>query len=470
MQIYMVGGAVRDALLGLPVKDRDWVAVGATPQQLLDLGYLPVGKDFPVFLHPTTKDEVALARQERKTAPGYHGFAFHAAPDVTLEQDLSRRDLTINSIAVEAINTPATDDFDGQFEHVFQDNALIDLDREKLIDPYCGLRDLDAKILRHVSPAFTEDPVRILRLARFAARFSDFTVAPETMALMRQMVQNGEVNALVSERVWQEIATGLMYDKPSRMFEVLRECGALKRLLPELDRLWGVPQRAEYHPEIDTGVHAMMVLDMSAQLDSKLVPNLAMRYACLCHDFGKGSTPADVLPRHIGHEDRSVKLLREVSTRLRVPTECKELAEVVAREHGNIHRSGEFSAAAIVRLLERCDAFRKPARFAEVLLACECDARGRLGFEDAAYPQRQRLLHSLQAAQTVTADSAMKIAMKSAINKIATQLVNTPARGENTSKTEILEAKSISGKQIGEMIHAERVKAVSKSLESGFSD
>jgi tRNA nucleotidyltransferase (CCA-adding enzyme) len=453
MQIYMVGGAVRDALLGLPVKDRDWVAVGATPQQLVDLGYLPVGKDFPVFLHPVTKDEVALARQERKTAPGYHGFAFHAAPDVTLEQDLSRRDLTINSIAVQAINTLAT----CQFEHVFTANALILLDRTQLMDPYGGLRDLDAKVLRHVSPAFAEDPVRILRLARFAARFGDFTVAVETMTLMRQMVQNGEVDALVSERVWQEIAKGLMEAKPSRMFEVLRECGALKRLLPELDRLWGVPQRAEYHPEIDTGVHAMMVLDMSAKLDC----NLPIRYACLCHDFGKGTTPADVLPRHIGHEESSIRLLLEVSTRLRVPTECKELAEVVAREHGNIHRSGEFSAAAIVRLLERCDAFRKPARFAEVLLACECDARGRLGFEDSPYPQRQRLLQSLQAAQTVTAENAMKFA----IDNVAVWAINTSATVENHAKNQSLETKPISGKQMGELIHAARVKAVQTSLQ-----
>ena len=456
MQIYMVGGAVRDALLGLPVKDRDWVAVGATPQELVDLGYLPVGKDFPVFLHPITKDEVALARQERKTAPGYHGFSFHAAPDVTLEQDLSRRDLTINSIAIKAINTPASAKFSVFFDQIEQ-NQSIQFDRSKLIDPYGGLRDLDANVLRHVSDAFAEDPVRILRLSRFAARFSDFTVAPETMALMCQMVQNGEVDALVSERVWQEIATGLMYDKPSRMFEVLRECCALQRLLPELDRLWGVPQRAEYHPEIDTGVHAMMVLDMSARLGC----NLAIRYACLCHDFGKGTTSADVLPRHIGHEDRSVKLLREVSTRLRVPVECKELAEVVAREHGNIHRSGDFSAAAIVRLLERCDAFRKPARFAEVLLACECDARGRLGFEDAAYPQRQRLLQSLQAAQTVTAENA--------INNIAAQAINTTAIGENIFKNEVnelLETKSITGKQIGELIHGARVQAVRKSLAS----
>jgi tRNA nucleotidyltransferase (CCA-adding enzyme) len=448
MQIYMVGGAVRDALLGLPVKDRDWVAVGATPQQLLDLGYLPVGKDFPVFLHPVTKDEVALARQERKTAPGYHGFAFHAAPDVTLEQDLSRRDLTINSIAVQEINTLSS----AKFDTILEPTERIHVDHSKLIDPHGGLRDLDAKVLRHVSPAFAEDPVRILRLARFAARFSDFTVASETMALMRQMVQNGEVDALVSERVWQEIATGLMYDKPSRMFEVLRECGALQRLLPELDRLWGVPQRAEYHPEIDTGVHAMMVLDMSA----RLACNLPIRYACLCHDFGKGTTPADVLPRHIGHEERSVRLLREVSTRLRVPTECKELAEVVAREHGNIHRSAEFSAAAIVRLLERCDAFRKPARFDEVLLACECDARGRLGFAEAAYPQRQRLLQSFQAAQTVNIENAM--------NKIAHQAINTPARNENASKNEVLEAKTLSGKQIGELIHAARVRAVEKLI------
>jgi tRNA nucleotidyltransferase (CCA-adding enzyme) len=409
---------------------------------------LPVGKDFPVFLHPVTKDEVALARQERKTAPGYHGFAFHASPDVTLEQDLSRRDLTINSIAVQAINPPDA----CQFNTKFDGNISFSLDRSQLVDPYGGLRDLDAKVLRHVSPAFAEDPVRILRLARFAARFSDFTVATETMALMRQMVQNGEVDALVSERVWQEIATGLMYDKPSRMFEVLRECGALQRLLPELDRLWGVPQRAEYHPEIDTGVHAMMVMDMSAQLDC----NLPVRYACLCHDFGKGTTPADALPRHIGHEERSVKLLREVSARLRVPTECKELAEVVAREHGNIHRSGDFSAAAIVRLLERCDAFRKPARFAEVLLACECDARGRLGFEDSPYPQRQRLLQSLQAAQAVIAENA--------INSIAVKSINTPAIGEKVSKNEVLKAKTISGKYIGELMHAARVQAVEKEL------
>ena len=448
MQIYMVGGAVRDALLGLPVQDHDWVVVGATPEQMVQEGFLSVGKDFPVFLHPVTKEEVALARTERKTAPGYHGFAFHAAPDVTLEDDLSRRDLTINSIAVQAINTPAIGKNSTKNDWKVDLEQLKGQSSEQLIDPHGGQRDLQAKVLRHVSSAFAEDPVRILRLARFAARFADFSVAPETMALMRQMVASGEVDALVPERVWQEIAKGLMEQQPSRMFEVLRDCGALARLLPELDRLWGVPQRAEYHPEIDTGVHVMMVLDMSARLDG----NLAIRYACLCHDFGKGTTPADALPRHIGHEDRSVKLLREVSTRLRVPTECKELAEVVAREHGNIHRSSEFNAAAIVRLLERCDAFRKPARFAEVLLACECDARGRLGFEDSAYPQRQRLLQSLQAAQTVTSENA--------INNIAIQAINTPDRSENGTKNEVLEAKPISGKQIGELMRTARVQAV----------
>ena len=449
MQIYMVGGAVRDALLGLPVKDVDWVAVGATPQQLLDAGYLPVGKDFPVFLHPVTKDEVALARQERKTAPGYHGFAFHAAPDVTLEQDLSRRDLTVNSIAVQAVNTLTTDKLGADFELKTALKVKLPLNQTQLIDPHGGQRDLADKVLHHVSPAFAEDPVRILRLARFAARFSDFTVAPETMVLMRQMVQNGEVDALVSERVWQELAKGLMETKPSRMFEVLRECGALQRLLPELNRLWGVPQRAEYHPEIDTGVHAMMVLDMSARLET----HLAIRYACLCHDFGKGATPADVLPRHIGHEDRSVRLLREVSARLRVPTECKELAEVVAREHGNIHRSGEFSAAATVRLLERCDAFRKPARFAEVLLACECDARGRLGFDDAGYPQRQRLLQSLAAAQSVDTGQI-------ATNTVAVQAGNTVATDEDISE----KGTKNMGERIAAAIHDARIAAVITAL------
>ena len=371
MQTYLVGGAVRDLLLGLPVTDRDWVVVGATPQAMHSAGYLPVGRDFPVFLHPQTKEEHALARTERKTAPGYHGFAFRAAPDVTLEQDLSRRDLTINAMA--------------------RDEA------GRLIDPFGGLRDLAARVLRHVSPAFAEDPVRILRLARLAARFAEFGVADETLALARQMVENGDVDALVPERVWQEFARGLMEQRPSRMFDVLRTCGALARLLPEVDCLWGVPQRADYHPEIDTGVHLMMVLDVSARLQAKL----AVRFACLGHDLGKGDTPTVDLPRHVGHEQRSVALVRRVSQRLRVPSECSELAEVVAREHGNVHRSGEFGAGPLLRLLERCDALRKPARLDDVLLACECDARGRLGLSDTPYPQRQRLLAAQAAALAV---------------------------------------------------------------------
>ena len=380
MKRYLVGGAVRDALLGRSGSDRDWVVVGAHPQQLLDAGYLPVGRDFPVFLHPQTKEEHALARTERKTGPGYRGFEMHADPGVTLEDDLLRRDLTINAIA--------------------QDESGA------LIDPHGGQRDLAAKLLRHVSPAFAEDPVRILRIARFAARFDDFSVAPETLALMRSMVEAGEVDALVSERVWQELARGLMEAHPARMFEVLRACGALARLLPEVDRLWGVPQPPAHHPEVDTGVHLMMVLEMAARLGT----SLAVRFACLCHDLGKGTTPADVLPRHLGHEGRSVGLLRDVCTRLRVPVDCRELAEVVAREHGNVHRSGELNAAAVVRLLERCDAVRRPERFAEALLACECDARGRLGLSESAYPQRARLSAALSDALGIDAAAVVAAA------------------------------------------------------------
>lgn len=378
MQIYKVGGAVRDALMGLPVHDHDWVVVGASPQQMLDAGYLPVGKDFPVFLHPQTREEYALARTERKTARGYHGFAFHAAPDVTLEQDLARRDLTINAMAQPA----DAQGLDG------------------LVDPFGGAADLQGRVLRHVSDAFREDPVRILRLARFAARFADFTVAPATQALMREMVADGEVDALVPERVWQELARGLMERRPSRMFEVLRASGALARLLPEVDALWGVPQRAEHHPEVDTGVHLMLVLDMAAALAAPL----PVRFACLCHDLGKATTPADLLPRHHGHEQRSAQLLRRLAERLRVPTECRDLADVVAREHGNIHRSGELGAAAVMRLLERCDAIRKPARFEQALLACECDARGRAGLENRPYPQRERLRQCMQSVLAVATD------------------------------------------------------------------
>ncbi|OYU22457.1 MAG: multifunctional CCA tRNA nucleotidyl transferase/2'3'-cyclic phosphodiesterase/2'nucleotidase/phosphatase [Ralstonia sp. PBBBR1] len=379
MDVYAVGGAIRDALLGLPVQDRDYVVVGATPEAMEARGFRAVGKDFPVFLHPATHAEYALARTERKTAAGYKGFSVYYAPDVTLEDDLIRRDLTINAMA----------------QRVAEDGALVG----PVVDPYGGQADLASRTFRHVSDAFMEDPVRILRLARFAARFADFHVAPETNALMQRMVQAGEVDALVPERVWQEIARGLMEAHPQRMFAVLRDCGALVRLLPELDRLWGVPQRADYHPEVDTGVHTMMVIETAAAMAT----SLPVRFAALVHDLGKGTTPDDVLPRHIGHEGRSVPLIEAVCQRLRVPTECRELALVVAREHGNIHRCDGFDAAALVRLLERCDALRKPDRFRQALQACEADARGRLGFEDRSYPQTARLLRALEAASSIDA-------------------------------------------------------------------
>ncbi len=417
----MVGGAVRDALLGLAVADRDWVVVGSTPEEMVALGYLPVGRDFPVFLHPQTREEYALARTERNTARGYRGFAIHAAPDVTLEDDLARRDLTINSIAARVDPERA--------------GGQSGLDLSTLIDPYGGQADIQGKVLRHVTDAFRDDPVRILRLARFAARFADFTVAAETLALMRHMVAGGELEGLVAERVWQELARGLMENTPSRMFGVLRDCAALAALLPEVDKLWGVPQGAEHHPEIDTGVHLMMVLDMAARLNA----SLPVRFACLGHDLGKGTTPVDVLPRHIGHEERGARLLKGLCERLRVPTECRELADVVAREHGNIHRSGGLGAAALVRLLERCDAFRKPQRFGEVLLACECDARGRLGLEDSAYPQRGRLAQALLVAQAVATDTVAQTA----------------------------QAAGLSGPKIGETIHAARVQALQAWLLTG---
>lgn len=381
MKQYLVGGAVRDRLMGLAVKDRDWVVVGADPQAMLQAGYTPVGRDFPVFLHPQTHEEYALARTERKTAPGYHGFDFQASPEVTLEQDLARRDLSINAMAQDA-------------------NGSV-------IDPYGGQADLAAKVLRHVSPAFAEDPVRILRLARFAARFADFQVAPETSALMRQMVAAGEIDALVAERVWQEFARGLMEAQPSRMLEVLRDCGALARLCPEVDALFGVPQPAAHHPEIDTGVHLLMVLQQCA---AQAAP-LAVRYACLCHDLGKGLTPADSLPRHIGHESRGLPLVKRLSERWRVPTDCRELAEAVAREHTHVHQSLGFGAEARLRLLERCDAWRRPERFELLLWACECDARGRLGLEQKPYPQRELLLRDLRAVLGVDLGAVSAAAM-----------------------------------------------------------
>jgi len=372
MKIYRVGGAVRDALLGLPVQDIDWVVVGGTPEQMAARGFRPVGKDFPVFLHPDTHEEYALARTERKTARGYKGFSVYAAPDVTLEQDLLRRDFTVNAMA--------------------QDDAGA------LIDPYGGMDDLKAGVLRHVSEAFAEDPVRILRAARFVARFG-FTIAPETLALMRAMVDNGEVDALVPERVWQELARGMMEEKPSRFFTTLRDCGALYKILPEVDALFGVPQPAQYHPEIDCGLHTMLVLDAAADAGA----TLEVRFAALTHDLGKGTTPPDILPRHIGHEARSVDLLKGVCQRLRVPGECRDLGLLVARYHGNVHRAKQLRADTIVRLLHDCDAWRRPQRFEQVLQACVADARGRTGHEHDAYPQADYLLQALRAAQAVNA-------------------------------------------------------------------
>lgn len=378
MQIYQVGGAVRDRLLGLPVKDRDYVVVGATPEQMLAAGYRAVGKDFPVFLHPDTQQEHALARTERKTGKGYKGFSVYAAPEVTLQEDLARRDFTMNAIA--------------------------EADDGSLIDPFHGQLDIQKKLLRHVTDAFSEDPVRILRAARFLARFTEFTVAPETMLLMREMVAAGEVDALVAERVWQEIAKGLMEKQPSRMFEMLRECGALKVILPELDRLWGVPQTATYHPEVDTGIHVMMVIDYSA----KQGYSLPVRFAALTHDLGKGTTPADVLPRHIGHELRSVDLIREVVARLRVPNDCKDLALVVAKYHGKLHAARQMKASTLLQFLEELDAFRQRMRFEDFLLACECDSRGRLGLEDCPLADAEHLAMALQAALTVDAGAIAK--------------------------------------------------------------
>ncbi|SET94221.1 multifunctional CCA addition/repair protein [Variovorax sp. OV084] len=386
MKIFLVGGALRDRLLQRPVSDHDWLVVGATPEEMVARGYLPVGRDFPVFLHPETREEYALARTERKSAPGYRGFTVHSAPDVTLEQDLARRDLTVNAIALPAELVSA----DGHFDPT----------PATLADPFHGQRDLRDKVLRHVTDAFREDPVRILRVARFAARFDDFSVAPETMALMHEMVAAGEVDALVAERVWQELSRGLMETRPSRMFEVLRECGALAVLLPELD---GGTQTT------------MAVIDASARLQA----SLAVRFACLMRN-------------------ESVKQLQQVCDRWRVPVDIRELAEVVAREHGHIDGSDALDAMGLVRLLERCDAFRKPARFAEALLACECDSRGRPGSGDAPYPQRERLLAVLATAAAVATDVVAKAAQQS----------------------------GATGPKIGEAIHQARVEAVAASLSA----
>lgn len=373
MEVYLVGGAVRDELLGLPVKERDWCIVGATPGYLKNLGYRPVGKDFPVFLHPDTAEEYALARTERKTAPGYHGFTFYAAPDVTIEQDLGRRDLTVNAIAKDANN--------------------------RLIDPFNGRRDLENRILRHVSASFSEDPVRILRAARFAARFYPlgFRIADETMQLMKDMVQAGEADALVPDRVWKETEAALGEVHPHIFFEVLRSCGALKAVFPEIDALFGVPQSEKWHPEIDTGVHTLMVLQQTALLSEAI----DVRFAGLVHDLGKATTDQSKLPGHPGHEARSVKLIKSLAKRLPLPSACRELACLAAEFHTHCHRAFELRASTILKVLNRSDAFRRPERFEKLMIACEADARGRRGLEDRIYPQANFLRGAFAAAVEV---------------------------------------------------------------------
>ncbi|MEO7251131.1 MAG: multifunctional CCA addition/repair protein [Arenimonas sp.] len=376
MRTYLVGGSVRDRLLGLPGSDRDYVVVGATPEEMLAAGYRPVGKDFPVFLHPQSGEEYALARTERKTAPGYRGFVFHADPEITLEEDLGRRDFTVNAIA---------EDEHGQ-----------------LIDPYGGVGDLQARVLRHVSPAFAEDPVRILRGARFLARFAPlgFGMAPETIELMRNMVDSGEVDHLVAERVWTELQRALAEAKPSACIGLLRECGALARLLPEVDALFGVPQRAEFHPEIDAGLHTQMVCDMAASLAPG---NARIGFAALTHDLGKALTPATQLPRHIQHEHTGLIPLRALCERYKVPTDFRELAIICCREHLNVHRLDELRAETVHDLIARCDGFRQPDRIHELAIVCEADKRGRLGFEAQPYPQGGKLLRLHRAAQSINA-------------------------------------------------------------------
>lgn len=375
MDIYLVGGAVRDKLLGRPVTDRDWVVVGATPDDMLAAGYRPVGKDFPVFLHGQTKEEYALARTERKTGRGYHGFAFHADPSVTVEQDLERRDLTINAIAQREDGT--------------------------LVDPFGGVRDIESRTLRHVSDAFVEDPVRLLRVARFAARYAPlgFTVADETMALMRRMVDDGEIDHLVPERVWAETRKALAEPMPSAFLRVLRESGALRVLFPEVEALYGVPQRPEFHPEVDTGLHVELVLDAAA----RLAPGDALVGWCaLTHDLGKALTPQDILPRHIMHEQRGIEPVRAMSARLKVPVDYAFMAEMVCKHHLNAHMALELKPSTILRLLEGLGALRRPERLETFLLACMADKRGRLGSEDASYPQADFLRACREAAASVT--------------------------------------------------------------------
>jgi len=378
MQVYLVGGAVRDALLGREAKERDYVVVGGSADELLAAGFRAVGRDFPVFLHPTTHDEHALARRERKTGPGYRGFVTEFTPDITLEEDLLRRDLTINAIARR--------------------------DDGSLVDPYGGRKDLEARVLRHVSPAFSEDPVRILRVARFAARFAPlgFTVHESTRALMRQMVQAGEAAALVSERVWQETERALGESRPEVFFEVLRDCGALAVIFPEVDRLFGVPQPPQWHPEVDTGVHVMLCLKRSAELEAPVT----VRFAVLAHDLGKGTTPVELLPKHVMHESRGLPLVDALCSRLKVPTAHRELARMTCQQHTNVHRAMELRPETVLKLLEETDAFRRPERFRELLLACQCDAQGRTGLEEKPYPQRPYLERALTAAAAVQLSDA----------------------------------------------------------------
>ena len=384
MRVYLVGGAVRDRLLGLPVRERDWVVVGARPEELEAQGYLPVGREFPVFLHPTTHEEYALARLERKVAPGYRGFTTQFSPQVTLEEDLKRRDLTIN--------------------------AMAEGDSGELIDPYGGRTDLEARVLRHVSDSFTEDPVRVLRAARFAARFAGrgFRIADETMELMRRMTVSGEVSALTPERVWQETERALAEDRPEVFFATLRDCGALKIIYPEVDALYGVPQPPKWHPEIDTGVHVMLALACAARSRA----SSAVRFAVLMHDLGKARTPRELWPKHHGHEEAGVPLVEAVADRLRVPGTHRELAILAAREHTLVHRALELRPESVLKLLQECDAFRRPERFAELLQACEADARGRTGREAQPYPQAAYLKAALAAAGAVTIPEAERRGLK----------------------------------------------------------
>ena len=405
MEIYLVGGYVRDQLLGLETKDRDWVVVGANADELLKLNYRQVGKDFPVFLHPETNEEYALARTERKTAAGYNGFSFHASADVTLEEDLIRRDLTINAIAQDAGGS--------------------------LIDPFNGQADIEAKILRHVSPAFVEDPVRILRLARFAARFADlgFSIAEETQQLMSDMVNNGEVDALVPERVWQETMRALAEETPAKYFEVLRDCGALSKLFPEIDKLWGVPQPEKHHPEIDTGVHTMMVLTQAAKLSN----DPKVRFAALVHDLGKGTTPKHKWPKHIDHESRGVPLVEALCDRYRIPNDYRELGIIVAKYHLHYHRAAELRDNTFLKTLDSLDAFRRPERFELFLLACEADSRGRTGFEDKQFEQPDIYRKAFNAAKIIDAKE--------------------------------LVAQGLKGKEIKEALHSKRLQAIKEARD-----